>query len=152
MLHLVSTTPTMRAASADVAGYMYRVSGPIDRTTAPKAKKRKTEQPEEAEDDEEVEGEDDKEVDAKDLEDDEADAGEEDADEDVSSCLAATCLSGLDMKGNCTDIAIRLPTLLRPVALRLLPKRPRAKTCPRRLVSARLTMPSKYGCVRLLRY
>lgn len=56
------------------------MSGLIDETTAPKAKKRKTEQPEEAEDDGEVDG--------KDLEDDEADAGEEDADEDVSSCLA----------------------------------------------------------------
>jgi len=58
--------------------------------TAPKAKKRKTEQPEEV-NDEEVEGEDDAEVDGKDLEDDEEDAGgEEDADEDVSflPCLA----------------------------------------------------------------
>jgi len=120
--------------------------------TAPKAKKRKTEQPEEAEDDEEVEGEDDNEVDAKDLEDDEADAGEEDADEDVSSCFALARLSLLERTGNCTDIDIRLPTLLRPVALRLLPKRPRAKTCPRRRVLAKSTMPSEIGCVRLLRY
>jgi hypothetical protein len=128
------------------------VNGLIDGMTAPKAKKRKTEQPEEAEDDEEVEGEDDKEVDAKDLEDDEADAGEEDADEDVSSCFALARLSLLERMGKCTDIDIRLPTLLRPVALRLLPKRPRAKTCPRRRVSAKSTMPSKIGCVRLLRY
>jgi hypothetical protein len=130
------------------------LSGQIDETSAPAAKKRKTEQPEEEVDDEE--GEDDAEVDGKDLEDDEADAGEEDADEDVSSCIAITWMSWLEMEGNCTDIAIRLPTLPKPVALRLLPKRPRVKMCPRRPVSARLTMPSKCGafsgCVLLLRY
>jgi hypothetical protein len=128
-----------------MVGSIHGVSGLIDVTTAPKAKKRKTEQPEEAEDDEEeVVGEDDGEVDGKDLEDDEADAGEEDADEDVSSRLCHfTWLSWSERTGTSTNIDIRLPTLRRPVALRLLPKRPRAKTYPRRPVSAKLTMPSK---------
>lgn len=50
----------------------------------PKAKKRKTEQPEEVDDEEEVEDAAEDEVDGKELEDEE-DAGEDDGDEDVSS-------------------------------------------------------------------
>jgi hypothetical protein len=81
-LHLVSR-PTLAHCVR-----IQRVKANIKLTnasTAPKAKKRKTEPvPEEVDDEEEVEGEADDDVDGKDLEDDEENAGEEDADEDVS--------------------------------------------------------------------
>lgn len=108
--------------------------------TAPKAKKRKTEQPEEVDDEEEVEAEAEDEVDGKELEDDEEDAGEDEGDEDVSSA-AFPVISKYTML---TSPSPRPKTLQRTVAPRLLPKQPRAKRCRRRRALMRLTMPSRH--------
>lgn len=128
-LPLVSsyTAAALRVHSADNA-----------RETAPKAKKRKTEQPEEVDDEEEVEDAAEDEVDGKELEDEE-DAGEDDGDEDVSS----TAFLITSTHTMLTHHFSRPKTLRRTVALQPLPKRPRAKTSPRKQVLVKSTMPSR---------
>lgn len=110
-----------------------------DNITAPKAKKRKTEQPEEVGDEpEDVEGEAEDEVEGKDLEDDEEDAGEDEGDEDVSfyNTIARTRTSML-------IFISRLRTPRRAEVPLLPPKRLRARTSRRRRASMRSRRPSK---------
>ena len=106
--------------------------------TAPKAKKRKTEQPEEVDDEEEVEGAAEDEVDGKELEDEE-DAGEDDGDEDVS--FNDTPI--IQLNTILTTQFYRPKTLRRMVAPRLQPRQPRAKTSPRKQVLVRSKRPSR---------